>query len=82
VNSFEGTVVVQAAFNEESVKTEVTLFTQSYGIGPAFLLPEGRSVHLIHGRAGSFTSRLLSIMHHIILHMNLKDQNIQKTLMI
>ncbi|AKB82381.1 hypothetical protein MSBR3_1803 [Methanosarcina barkeri 3] len=50
-HSFGGAVVVQAAFNEESVKTVVTLATQSYGIGPISLLPESTSVLLIHGEA-------------------------------
>ncbi|HII93110.1 MAG TPA: alpha/beta hydrolase [Methanosarcina sp.] len=50
-HSFGGAVVVQAAFNEENVKTVVTLATQSYGIGPISLLPESTSVLLIHGEA-------------------------------
>lgn len=49
--SFGGGVVVQAAFNEESVKTVVTLATQSYGIGSISLLPKSTSVFLIHGEA-------------------------------
>lgn len=50
-HSFGGAVVVQAAFNEESVKTVVTLATQSYGIGPISLLPKSTFVLLIHGEA-------------------------------
>lgn len=50
-HSFGGAVVVQAAFNEKSVKTVVTLATQSYGISPISLLPESTSVLLIHGEA-------------------------------
>ena len=50
-HSFGGAVVVQAAFNEGNVKTVITLATQSYGINPISLLPEGTSVLLIHGEA-------------------------------
>ncbi|MGB9939615.1 alpha/beta hydrolase family protein [Methanosarcina sp.] len=50
-HSFGGAVVVQAAFNDRSVKTVVTLATQSYGISPISLLPESTSVLLIHGEA-------------------------------
>lgn len=50
-HSFGGAVVVQAAFNDKSVQTVVTLSTQSFGIGPISSLPEGTSVLLIHGKA-------------------------------
>lgn len=50
-HSFGGAVVVQAAFNDKSVKTVVTLSTQSSGINPISSLPEGTSVLLIHGKA-------------------------------
>lgn len=50
-HSFGGAVVVQAAFNDQTVKTVVTLATQSYGISPISLLPESTSVLLIHGKA-------------------------------
>jgi alpha/beta superfamily hydrolase len=50
-HSFGGAVVIQVAFNEKSVKTVVTLATQSYGIHPISLLPESTSVLLIHGEA-------------------------------
>lgn len=50
-HSFGGAVVVQVAFNEKSVKTVVTLATQSYGISPISILPESTSVLLIHGEA-------------------------------
>lgn len=50
-HSFGGAVVIQAAFNDSSVKTVVTLATQSYGIGPISHLPESTSMLLIHGRA-------------------------------
>lgn len=48
-HSFGGAVVVQAAHNENSVKTIVTLSTQSLGISPISNLAEGLSVLLIHG---------------------------------
>jgi pimeloyl-ACP methyl ester carboxylesterase len=48
-HSFGGAVVVQAAHNENSVKTIVTLSTQSLGISPISNLAEGVSVLLIHG---------------------------------
>jgi hypothetical protein len=44
-------VVVQAVFNDKSVKTVVTLSTQSFGINPISSLTEGASVFLIHGEA-------------------------------
>ena len=50
-HSFGGAVVVQAAYNDSTVKTVVTLATQSYGISPISLLPENTSVLLIHGEA-------------------------------
>lgn len=50
-HSFGGAVVVQAAYNDSSVKTVVTIATQSYGISPISLLPENTSVLLIHGEA-------------------------------
>lgn len=50
-HSFGGAMVVQAAFNESSVKTIVTLSTQSLGISPISHLAEGVSVLLIHGEA-------------------------------
>jgi pimeloyl-ACP methyl ester carboxylesterase len=50
-HSFGGAVVVQAAHNENSVKTIVTLSTQSLGISPISNLAEGVSVLLIHGGA-------------------------------
>jgi pimeloyl-ACP methyl ester carboxylesterase len=50
-HSFGGAVVIQAAFNDRSVKTVVTLATQSYGISPISHLPENTSVLLIHGEA-------------------------------
>jgi pimeloyl-ACP methyl ester carboxylesterase len=50
-HSFGGAVVVQAAFNDKSVKTVVTLSTQSFGINPISSLTEGTSVLLIHGAA-------------------------------
>lgn len=48
-HSFGGAVVVQAAHNENAVKTIVTLSTQSLGINPISNLAEGISVLLIHG---------------------------------
>ncbi|WP_410508780.1 dienelactone hydrolase family protein [Methanosarcina hadiensis] len=48
-HSFGGAVVVQAAHNENAVKTIVTLSTQSLGISPISNLAEGVSVLLIHG---------------------------------
>jgi len=48
---FGGAVIIQVAANEYKVKTVVTFATQSYGIGPISLLPEGTSVLLIHGDA-------------------------------
>jgi pimeloyl-ACP methyl ester carboxylesterase len=50
-HSFGGAVVVQAAYNDKSVKTVVTLSTQSFGINPISSLTEGTSVLLIHGEA-------------------------------
>lgn len=48
-HSFGGAVIVQAAHNENTVKTIVTLSTQSLGISPISNLAEGVSVLLIHG---------------------------------
>ncbi|MCC4770099.1 alpha/beta hydrolase [Methanosarcina sp. DH2] len=48
-HSFGGAVVVQAAHNENVVKTIVTLSTQSLGVSPISNLAEGVSVLLIHG---------------------------------
>lgn len=50
-HSFGGAVVVQAAYNDKSVRTVVTLSTQNYGIGPISSLQEGTSILLIHGKA-------------------------------
>ncbi len=50
-HSFGGAVVVQAAYNDKSVKTVVTLSTQSFGINPISSLTEGTSILLIHGEA-------------------------------
>lgn len=59
-HSFGGAVVVQAAFNDKSVKTVVTLATQSYGISPISFLPEGTSVLLVHGVHGEADETLSS----------------------
>lgn len=48
-HSFGGAVVVQAAYNENAVKTVITLSTQSFGISPISNLEEDVSVFLIHG---------------------------------
>lgn len=48
-HSFGGAVVVQAAHNENAVKTIVTLSTQSFGISPISNLAGGVSVLLVHG---------------------------------
>ncbi|MDQ1275984.1 MAG: hypothetical protein QG610_1559 [Euryarchaeota archaeon] len=48
-HSLGGAVLVQSAHNENSVKTIVTLSTQSLGISPISNLAEGVSVLLIHG---------------------------------
>lgn len=48
-HSFGGAVVVQAAHNENAVKTLITLATQSIGISPISNLAEGVSLLLIHG---------------------------------
>jgi pimeloyl-ACP methyl ester carboxylesterase len=50
-HSFGGAVVVQAAYNDKTVRTVVTLSTQSFGINPISSLTEGTSVLLIHGEA-------------------------------
>lgn len=50
-HSFGGAIVVQAAHNENKVRTIVTLSTQSFGISPISNLAEGVSVLLIHGEA-------------------------------
>lgn len=47
--SFGGAVVVQAAFNENKVKTIVLIATQSFGLSPISVLPRDTSVFLIHG---------------------------------
>lgn len=47
--SFGGAVVVQAAFNENNVKTIVLISTQGFGLSPISLLPKETSVFLIHG---------------------------------
>lgn len=48
-HSFGGAVVVQAAYNENAVKTVITLSTQSFGISPISNLEEDVPVLLIHG---------------------------------
>ena len=47
--SFGGAVVVQAAFNENKVKTLVLISTQSFGLSPISVLSKDTSVFLIHG---------------------------------
>lgn len=48
-HSFGGAVVVQAAYNENAVKTVITLSTQSFGISPISNLEDDVSVLFIHG---------------------------------
>lgn len=67
-HSFGGAVVVQAAFNDSSVKTVVTLATQSYGIGPVSHLPENTSVFLIHGEADETLPPSSSIYAYNLAH--------------
>jgi dienelactone hydrolase len=66
--SFGGTVVIQAAFNEKSVKTVVTLSTQSYGIGPISQLTEGTSLLLIHGEADETLLPSSSVYAYYLAH--------------
>jgi len=47
--SFGGAVAVQAAFNENNVKTIVLISTQGFGLTPISFLPKETSVFLIHG---------------------------------
>ena len=44
-------MVVQAAFNDKSLKTVITSSTQSFGVNPISSLTEGTRVLLIHGEA-------------------------------
>jgi pimeloyl-ACP methyl ester carboxylesterase len=48
-HSFGGAVVIQAASYAMTVKTVVTLSTQSYGAGRVLRLPEDCAILLIHG---------------------------------
>ncbi len=48
-HSFGGAVVIQAAASSPTVRTVVTLATQSYGTGPAATLAPRCSILLIHG---------------------------------
>lgn len=67
-HSFGGAVVVQAAFNERSVQTIVTLSTQSYGIGPISSLPEDTSVLLIHGKGDGTLPASSSVYAYNLAH--------------
>jgi len=52
-HSFGGAVVIQAAARTKSVKTVVTLATQSYGCDSVKDFPEDTSILLIHGNDDS-----------------------------
>ncbi|AKB82425.1 hypothetical protein MSBR3_1847 [Methanosarcina barkeri 3] len=67
-HSMGGAVVVQAAFNEENVKTIVTLSTQGYGIDPISILPKNTSVFLIHGEEDEKLSPDISVQAYELAH--------------
>jgi len=67
-HSFGGAVVIQAAYNDKSVKTVVTLSTQSLGINPISSLTEGTSVLLIHGEADETLSPGSSVYAYNLAH--------------
>jgi pimeloyl-ACP methyl ester carboxylesterase len=67
-HSFGGAVVVQAAFNDENVKTVVTLSTQSFGINPISSFPEGTSVLLIHGKSDEALPASSSVYAYNLAH--------------
>jgi pimeloyl-ACP methyl ester carboxylesterase len=67
-HSFGGAVVVQAAFNDQSVQTVVTLSTQSFGIGPISSLPEGTPILLIHGKTDETIPSSSSVYAYNLAH--------------
>lgn len=67
-HSFGGAVVVQAAFNNKSVKTIVLLSTQGYGIAPISFLPKDTSVFLIHGEEDEIISPDVSVQAYDLAH--------------
>lgn len=67
-HSFGGAVVVQAAFNNKSVKTIVLLSTQGYGIAPISFLPKDTSVFLIHGEEDEVISPDISVRAYDLAH--------------
>ncbi len=59
--SFGGAVAVQAAFNENNVKTIVLISTQGFGLSPISFLPKETSVFLIHGEEDERISPEISV---------------------
>ncbi len=67
-HSFGGAVVVQAAFNNNDVKTIVMIATQGFGVDPISFLPEKTSVFLIHGEEDEVISPDISVRAYDLAH--------------
>lgn len=67
-HSFGGAVAIQAAHNENAVKTIVTLSTQSSGISPISNLAERVSVLLVHGDEDKTLPSGISVYAYSLAH--------------
>ena len=67
-HSFGGAVVIQAAYNNNRVKTIVMLSTQGRGIEPISFLPRDTSVFLIHGEEDETISPDVSVHAYDLAH--------------
>lgn len=67
-HSFGGAVVVQAAYNNNKVRTIVMLATQGYGIEPISFLPKDTSVFLIHGEEDETIPPDVSVLAYNLAH--------------
>lgn len=67
-HSLGGAVVVQAAFNDKSVKTVITIATQGSGVQPISILPDETSIFLLHGEEDKVISPDISVIAYDLAH--------------